>query len=134
MRLWKRIFWQSLLIVVIQLPHMRVFWEQQRKMLAQKKFGRRYHPHIIRICLSIHAKSPAAYEELRDSGILVLPSEKTLRDYRNFFTPRAGFDPSNVERLMLTLIYYSTCIMSNYNWAYMKFQLDQHVTYKMARS
>lgn len=80
-------------------PHMRVFWEQQRKMLAQSKFGRRYHPHIIRFCLSIHAKSPAAYKELRDSGILVLPSVKTLRDYRNFFTPRAGFHPKNVERL-----------------------------------
>jgi hypothetical protein len=36
-------------------PHMRVFWEQQRKMLASPKFGRRYHPHIIRFCLSIHA-------------------------------------------------------------------------------
>ena len=81
-------------------PHMRVFWEQQQKMLASSKFGRRYHPHIIRFCLSIHAKSPAAYRELRDSGVLVLPSEKTLRDYRNFFTPRAGFHPENVQRLV----------------------------------
>jgi hypothetical protein len=45
-------------------PHMRVFWEQQQKMLASPKFGRRYHPHIIQFCLSIHAKSPAAYKEL----------------------------------------------------------------------
>ena len=52
-------------------PHMRVFWEQQRKLLATPKFGRRYHPHVIRFCLSIHAKSPAAYRELRNSGILV---------------------------------------------------------------
>ena len=80
-------------------PHMRVFWEQQRKLLASPKFGRRYHPHIIRFCLSIHAKSPAAYREIRDSGILILPSEKTLRDYRNFFTPKAGFHPENIERL-----------------------------------
>ena len=42
-------------------PHMRVFREQQRKLLASPKFGKRYHPHIIRFCLSIHAKSPAAY-------------------------------------------------------------------------
>ena len=80
-------------------PHMRVFWEQQRKLLATPKFGRRYHPHVIRFCLSIHAKSPAAYRELRDSGVLVLPSERTLRDYRNFFKPRAGFHPDNIERL-----------------------------------
>jgi hypothetical protein len=38
--------------------------------------------------------------ELRDSGVLVLPSEITLRDYRNFFTPRAGFHPENIERLV----------------------------------
>ncbi|CAB4010182.1 Transposable element P transposase, partial [Paramuricea clavata] len=59
----------------------------------------RYHPHIIRFCLSLHAKSPAAYKELRESGVLVLPSERTLRDYRNFFKPRAGFHRDNVERL-----------------------------------
>ena len=80
-------------------PHMKVFWEQQRKLLARPKFGRRYHPHVIRFCLSIHAKSPAAYRELRDSGILVLPSESTLRDYRNFFKRRDGFHPENIERL-----------------------------------
>ena len=79
--------------------HMKVFWEQQRKLLSTPKFGRRYHPHIIRFCLSVHAKSQAAYRELRDSGILVLPSERTLRDYRNFFKPRAGFHPENIERL-----------------------------------
>ena len=80
-------------------PHMKVFWEQQRKLLAAPKFGRRYHPHIIRFCLSVHAKSPAAYKELRDSGVLVLPSERTLRDYRNFFRPKAGFHPENIGRL-----------------------------------
>ena len=28
-------------------PHMKVFWEQQRKLIASPKFGRRYHPHVI---------------------------------------------------------------------------------------
>ena len=46
-----------------------------------------------------NAKSPAAYRELRDSGVLVLPSERTLRDYRNFFKVRAGFHTDNIERL-----------------------------------
>ena len=80
-------------------PHMKVFWEQQRRLVAMPKFGRRYRPHCIRFCLSIHAKSPAAYRELRDSGILVLPTERTLRDYCNFFKPRAGFHPENIGRL-----------------------------------
>lgn len=30
---------------------------------------------------------------------MVLPSERTSRDYRNFFRPRAGFYPEYVERL-----------------------------------
>lgn len=80
-------------------PHMQLFWEQQRKLLASRKFGRRYHPQIIRFCLSLHAKSPAAYKELRDSGILVLPSQRTLRDYRNFFKPKPGFNSENIDRL-----------------------------------
>jgi hypothetical protein len=80
-------------------PHMKVFWEQQRKLLASPKFGRRCHPHIIRFCLSLHAKSPAAYKELKDSGVLVLPSQRTLRDYRNFFKPKPGFNSENIERL-----------------------------------
>ena len=42
-------------------PLMKFFWEQQRKLLRTPTFGRRYHPHLIRYCLSIHAKSPAAY-------------------------------------------------------------------------
>ena len=78
---------------------MKVFWEQQRKLLAGPKFGRRYHPHVIRFCLSLHAKSPAAYKELKDSGVLVLPSQRTLRDYRNFFKPKPGFNSKNIERL-----------------------------------
>ena len=39
------------------------------------------------------------YRELRDSKVLVLPSERTLRDYRNFFKPQPGFNADNIERL-----------------------------------
>ena len=38
---------------------------------------------LTRYCLSITSKSHSAYEELRSSGILVLPSSRTLRDYKN---------------------------------------------------
>ena len=34
-----------------------------------------------------------------DSKVLVLPSERTLRDYRNFFKPQPGFNSDNIERL-----------------------------------
>ena len=41
-------------------PYMKVLWEQMRKVLSISKFGRRYHNHIIRCCLSFHAKSLGA--------------------------------------------------------------------------
>ena len=54
---------------------------------------------IIRICLSLTAKSASAYDELRDSNVLTLPSRGTLRDYSNAITPTAGFNPSVIEEL-----------------------------------
>ena len=81
-------------------PHMQHFWQQQKKLLASPKFGRRYHPHLIRFCLSLHAKSAAAYRELASSGVLVLPSERALRDYRNFFQPKPGFQKENINKLV----------------------------------
>ena len=78
---------------------MELFWKQQKKLLASPKFGRRYHPHLIRFCLSVHAKSPSAYRELASSGVLVLPSEKVLQDYWNFFKPRPGFRKENINKL-----------------------------------
>ena len=62
---------------------MQLFWEQQKKALGVEDTSRmKYHPMIIRFCLSIASKSPSAYEELRSSNILRLPSRRTLRDYR----------------------------------------------------
>ena len=55
---------------------------------------------IIRYALCLATKSPAVYEEIRDSGILKLPSMRTLRDYRNFIQPKTGFNPAVVEELI----------------------------------
>jgi hypothetical protein len=54
---------------------------------------------MIRFALSIHCKSPSAYRELRDSGALILPSERVLRDYKNYFKPGAGIIKENIEEL-----------------------------------
>ena len=80
-------------------PHMKFFWEQQMKLLQTSKMGRRYHPQIIRFALSLHAKSASAYRELQDSGALILPSERVLRDYKNYYKPKAGINKENVESL-----------------------------------
>ena len=66
-------------------PFMNLFWQEQKKLFSRNSTGVRYHPMIIRFCLSLAAKSPSCYEELRNSGVLVLPSQRRLKDYRNAF-------------------------------------------------
>ena len=80
-------------------PHMKFFWQEQMKLLQSAKMGRRYHPQVIRFALSLHGKSPSAYREVRDSGALILPSERVLRDYKNYFKPKAGINKENVQSL-----------------------------------
>ena len=64
-------------------PFMNLFWQEQQNLFSKKPTGVRYHPMIIRFCLSLAARSPSCYEELRNSGVLVLPSQRRLRDYHN---------------------------------------------------
>ena len=62
-------------------PFVKLFWEQQKA--AFKKFPKavRYHPMIVCFCILLASKSPSAYDEIRDSNILVLPIRRTLQDY-----------------------------------------------------
>ncbi len=41
----------------------------------------RWHPLVLKWCISIMLKSKAAYEELRSAGFLALPHERTLQRY-----------------------------------------------------
>ena len=60
---------------------------------------------IIKFCLSLAAKSPSTYSDLRfdarknNSGFLILPSLRTLRDYKNYIRPQRGFNPEVVNEL-----------------------------------
>lgn len=80
-------------------PFMNLFWQQQKKLFSSSQTGVRYHPMIIRYCLSLAAKSPSCYEELRRSKILVLPSQHTFKDYQNCIRPTRGFQEGVVEEL-----------------------------------
>ena len=63
---------------------MKLFWKEQRKMFCYSMRGQRYHPMIVRFCLSLHSKSPSAYKEFRDAlgrkqgGVLTLPCKELL--------------------------------------------------------
>ena len=77
---------------------MKLFWEQQKYAFSKKSVGK-YHPVILRFCLSLATKSGSAYDELRNSNVLVLPSRRTLRDYRNAIKPTVGFNPKVIAEL-----------------------------------
>ena len=53
-------------------PFMHLFWEQQKQSVSKKGTSNRYHPMIIRFCLSLASKSASAYDELRSSNVLTL--------------------------------------------------------------
>ena len=80
-------------------PFMNLFWQEQKKLFSRSSTGVCYHPMIIRFCLSLAAKSPSAYEELRNSGVLVLPSQRRLKDYRNAIKPDRGFQKGVIDIL-----------------------------------
>ncbi len=71
----------------------RLFWQEQEKNFRRKAAGRRWHPMIIRWATMLHSQSTKAYNSLKDSGIVVLPGESTLREYSNFVAPSQGFNP-----------------------------------------
>ena len=59
---------------------------------------------IIKFCLALQAKSNAAYDHLRfnekdGTGCLILPSKRTLRDYRNYISPKTGFNSELVNEI-----------------------------------
>nr|XP_047133158.1 uncharacterized protein LOC124811499 [Hydra vulgaris] len=86
---------------------MNLFWQEQKKLFRVSSSGVRYHPMIIRYCLSIASKSPSAYQEIRNSKILVLPSLRTLRDYKNYIPPKVGYQDSIVEELSRQTKHYT---------------------------
>ena len=84
-------------------PFMTLFWEEQQKYLFSSS-SICYHPMIIKYCLSLAAKSSSAYSDLRynsrtGSGVLILPSLRTLRDYKNYIRPKRGFNNEVVDEL-----------------------------------
>ena len=66
--------------------------------------GIRYHPMIIRFCLSLAAKLASAYDDIRcneksGTGILILPSRCRLRDYKNYIRPERNFNENIINEL-----------------------------------
>ena len=81
-----------------------LLWQQQKEEASKKDSRRmRWHPLIIRWCLSIYHTSPAAYKQLANRRInfLRLPHVNTLNKYSNFTQPQTGFNPNILKELVL---------------------------------
>ena len=87
----------------------KIFWDQQKQASKKAdKRGNRWHPLMIKWCLYLRHQSGKAYETLRDSGCLHLPSQRTLRDYSNFVKARAGFS-AEVDKQLIQAVNLGTC-------------------------
>lgn len=53
------------------------------------------------ICLSLASKSASSYDELRNSNVLVLPSRRTLQNYKNAIRPHAGLNHEVISELCM---------------------------------
>ncbi|CAC5359915.1 unnamed protein product [Mytilus coruscus] len=80
--------------------YQRLFWTEQMKCMNQQSTkGMRWHPMILRWCLYLRQKSSAAYDALRDSGFITLPSSRTLFDYSHYTRSDNGFLPDVIKVL-----------------------------------
>ena len=78
-----------------------LFWQQQLKAASVKKAaGMRWHPLMIKWCIYLQYKSSSAYEALRSSGVIKLPSGRTLRDYKHFAPSVVGFSDEYDKQLL----------------------------------
>ena len=70
----------------------RVFWEAQMKAASVKDAKQmRWDPVMVRWCLYLRHLSRSAYEMLRETGTISLPSQRTLQDYTYYIKASVGF-------------------------------------------
>ena len=79
----------------------RVFWEQLLKAAScSNQRQMRWHPLIVKWCLYLRHQSSSAYETMRQSGLILLPSQRTLRDYTHYTSTAIGFFDDIDQQLM----------------------------------
>ena len=98
----------------------RIFWKQHSQAASTRNVrGVRWHPAMIRWCLYLRHLSGKAYETLRNTGVLTLPSQRTLRDYTHYIPATTGFsnqvDKMLRETLKVHSYNYITILLSIYN-------------------
>ncbi|XP_052129086.1 uncharacterized protein LOC127750738 isoform X2 [Frankliniella occidentalis] len=79
-------------------PVMHLFLQQQLKSASKKSSkGMRWHPAMIRFALLIKSTSSAAYDAMRQTGMIHLPGERTLFDYSHAVPREEGLFTSKLN-------------------------------------
>ncbi len=78
----------------------RLFWDQQRESMMNNPKQMRWHPMMIKWCIHLKMLSSSCYNSLKSSGVMKLPSERTLRDYTKVIKARSGLHKDVDEQLM----------------------------------
>ena len=87
----------------------KLFWEQQQLASSVKDSrSMRWHPLIIKWCIYLRHLSSGAYEALRSSGCVKLPSQRTLRDYTHHVRALPGFS-DDVDKQLIEAAQLQTC-------------------------
>ena len=97
--------------IVDKLPEgsfQKIFWLQQLKASTCDKRRMRWHPAMIKWCLYLRHQSSKAYELLRDSSAIALPSQRTLRDYTHHIKASTGFS-YEVDQQLAAAAKLTTC-------------------------
>ena len=87
----------------------RIFWDVKKK--ANKKASPksiRWDPLMIQWCLYLRHLSGSAYEMIQESGVIKLPSQRTLRDYTYYTKTTAGFS-TDVDQQLIDIAKIKTC-------------------------
>lgn len=70
----------------------RIFWDQQIQAASvSSPCAMKWHPLMVKWCIYLRHKSSGSYEQLRQSGCVHLPSQRTLRDYTHYVPAVVGF-------------------------------------------
>ena len=86
----------------------KIFWESQQQAHIKSPKAMRWDPLMIRWCIYLRHLSSSAYEMLRETNVIRLPSQRTLRDYTYFTKATAGFS-ADVDQHLIETIKIQSC-------------------------
>lgn len=74
--------------------------QQKKQTLQLDARSMCWHPLMIKWCLALRQVSPSAYIFIQNSGMIRLPSERTLFDSSQWTNAESGFNTDVLEKLL----------------------------------